>query len=334
MIPLRDIRRRIASVGRISHITRAMKTVSAIRLMKVQSQVLKQKPYATKLRELVSDLVLRTSGNLHPLLDQPTTDSSPLTADSLQPQAAGREPSAVSRKPIVCLVLGSDRGLCGPFNNNLMAQSLKFPSERPGREIQLVVFGKKLVDLMQSHHRPMSRKLSGFFQGMTYDKVAALARDYLEQYLAGRIGELWAVYTEFRSTARQRVKAEQILPIGVVRNDDLRVTNDDSIGNSSFRIRHSSLPRAEPLFPEYAYEPAPFEVLDRLLPQYYLREVWRIFLESTASEHMARMLAMDMATINAGDMIRDLTLTFNKARQESITRELSEISTAAEAFRN
>ena len=156
----------------------------------------------------------------------------------------------------------------------------------------------------------MSRKLPGFFQGMTYDKVAALARDFLEQYLAGRIGELWAVYTEFRTTARQRVKAEQILPIG-----------------------RGDIP-AEPLFPEYAYEPAPFEVLDRLLPQYYLREVWRIFLESTASEHMARMLAMDMATINAGDMIRDLTLTYNKARQESITRELSEISTAAEAFRD
>jgi F-type H+-transporting ATPase subunit gamma len=310
MIPLRDIRRRIASVRRISHITRAMKTVSAIRLMRVQSQALRQKPYALKLRELVGDLVLRTPGNLHPLLSQPTTDSSLLTADSPQPRAAGRELLAVSRKPIVCLVLGSDRGLCGPFNNNLMAESLKFQYEYSGRDVQTVVFGKKLIDLMQSHHRPMSRKLPGFFHGMTYDKVAGQAREFLEQYLAGRIGELWAVYTEFRSAARQRVKAEQILPIG-----------------------RGDIP-GEPLFPEYAYEPTPFEVLDRLLPQYYLREVWRIFLESTASEHMARMLAMDMATINAGDMIRDLTLTYNKARQESITRELSEISTAAEAFRD
>jgi len=302
MIPLRDIRRRISSVRRISHITRAMKTVSAIRLMKVQTQVVKQKPYATKLRELVGDLVLRTPGNLHPLLQA-----------AGKPETLGSKPETLNPElemPVVVLVLGSDRGLCGPFNNNLMAGSLKFQYEYSGRELQTVVFGKKLVDLMQSHHRPMSRKLPGFFQGMTYDKVAALARDFLEQYLAGRIGELWAVYTEFRTTARQRVKAEQILPIG-----------------------RGDIP-AEPLFPEYAYEPAPFEVLDRLLPQYYLREVWRIFLESTASEHMARMLAMDMATINAGDMIRDLTLTYNKARQESITRELSEISTAAEAFRD
>lgn len=302
MIPLRDIRRRISSVRRISHITRAMKTVSAIRLMKVQTQVVKQKPYATKLRELVGDLVLRTSGSLHPLLrqaDKPEVLSSRPEAPDFRPEA-----------PVVVLVLGSDRGLCGPFNNNLMAESLKFRAAREGREIQTVVFGKKLVDLMQSHRRPVTRKFAGFYQGMTYDKVAALARDYLQQYLAGRIGELWAVYTEFRSTARQKVKAEQVLPIGVGAIPD------------------------EPLFPEYTYEPAPFEVLDRLLPQYYLREVWRIFLESTASEHMARMLAMDMATINAGDMIRDLTLTYNKARQESITRELSEISTAAEAFRN
>jgi F-type H+-transporting ATPase subunit gamma len=323
MIPLRDIRRRISSVRRISHITRAMKTVSAIRLMKVQTQVVKQKPYATKLRELVSDLVQRTSGNLHPLLGQPTADSSQLTANSLQPQSAGRG-------PIVCLVLGSDRGLCGPFNNNLMAESLKFRAAREGREVHTVVFGKKLIDLMQSHRRPVTRRFTGFYQDMTYDKVAALARDYLQQYLAGRIGELWAVYTEFRSTARQKVKAEQILPIGV---EAMRIA-ECRLRNSEFDNPHSELARPEPLFPEYVYEPDPFGVLDRLLPQYYLREVWRIFLESTASEHMARMLAMDMATINAGDMIRDLTLTFNKARQESITRELSEISTAAEAFRN
>jgi F-type H+-transporting ATPase subunit gamma len=303
MIPLRDIRRRIQSVQRISHITRAMKTVSAIRLMRVQSQVLRQKPYAAKLRELVGDLVLRMSAGLHPMLSQPTADSPALTADGLQPQTAGR-------KPIVCLVLGSDRGLCGPFNNNLMAESLKFQQERPGRDVRLVVFGKKLADLMHSRRVAMAQRQVGFYADMTYEKVANLAADYLKQYLAGGIAELWVVYTEFRSTARQRVKQEQILPIGV------------------------SSVAAEPLFPEYSYEPDSFAVLDRLLPMYYSREVWRVFLESSASEHIARMLAMDMATINAGEMIRDLTLSYNKARQETITRELSEISTAAEAFRN
>jgi F-type H+-transporting ATPase subunit gamma len=329
MIPLRDVRRQIQSVRKIGHITRAMKTVSAIRLLKVQSTVTQQRPYALKLREIVTDLVARTATSAHPLL-QAARANDEVRMSNDESQIVNRQSSL---SPVVCLVLGSDRGLCGPFNNNLMAASLKFQNERPGREVQTVAFGKKLIDLMQSHHRPMNPKLPGFFQtssylhshsvilrpvswrlpgsfqGMTYDTVAALARDYLEQYLAGRIGELWAVYTEFRSTARQRVKAEQILPIG-----------------------RGGIP-AEPLFPEYAYEPTPFEVLDRLLPQYYLREVWRIFLESTASEHMARMLAMDMATVNAGEMIEGLTLVLNKARQELITRELSEISTSAEALR-
>jgi F-type H+-transporting ATPase subunit gamma len=191
-----------------------------------------------------------------------------------------------------------------------MLESLKFRNERPDRDVELVVFGKKLCDLMHSHHRPVSRKMLGFYQGMNYEKVAGLAAGYLKQYLAGEIAELWAVYTEFRTTARQKVRQEQILPIGAGR-----------------------IP-AEPQFPEYEYEPDPFAVLDQVLPMYYRREVWRVFLESAASEHIARMLAMDMATISAGEMIRDLTLSFNKARQETITRELSEISTAAEGFRN
>lgn len=294
MIPLRDIRSQIQSIRKISHITRAMKTVSAIRLRRVQGQVVRQRPYALKLRDIVSDLVQRTTARAHPLLREARKSETP---------------SSKPETPVVMLVLGSDRGLCGPFNNNLMAESLKFLDERPGREVQPVVFGKKLIDLMQSHHRPMSRKLPGFFQGMTYDKVAALARSFLEQYLADRIGELWIVYTEFRSTARQKVKAEQILPIGV-----------------------EKLP-AEPLFPEYRYEPDEFTVLDEILPMYYNREWWRVFLESEASEHITRMRAMDMATVNAGEMIDDLTLVLNKARQELITRELSEISTSAEALR-
>jgi F-type H+-transporting ATPase subunit gamma len=301
MIPLRDIRSQIQSIRKISHITRAMKTVSAIRLRRVQGQVVRQRPYALKLRDIVADLVQRTAARAHPLLRE--------ARKSETAEAKFEIPDSKRETPVVLLVLGSDRGLCGAFNNNLMAESLKFQYEYSGRELQTVVFGKKLIDLMQSHHRPMSRKLPGFFQGMTYDKVAALAREFLEQYLAGRIGELWVVFTEFRSTARQKVKAEQILPIGV-----------------------EKLP-AEPLFPEYRYEPDEFAVLDEILPMYYNREWWRVFLESEASEHITRMRAMDMATVNAGEMIDDLTLVLNKARQELITRELSEISTSAEALR-
>jgi F-type H+-transporting ATPase subunit gamma len=294
MIPLRDIRRRIQSIRRISHITRAMKTVSAIRLMKVQNQVLRQKPYAGKLRELVNDLVARTPGSDHPMLER----------------AAGLEPQAPTPgSGIVALALGSDRGLCGPYNNNLMHEVARFRAARPGGAVRLVVFGKKLRDLLRARGVSIEREFLGFYHEMTFDRVNALAREYLAGYQAGRLGELWVMYTEFRSTARQKVTAERLLPIG------------------------AGTVATEPLFPEYVYEPDPLAVLDQVLPLYFDREVWRTFLEATASEHIARMVAMDMATVNAGDMIRSLTLRYNKARQESITSELSEISTAAEAFR-
>jgi F-type H+-transporting ATPase subunit gamma len=317
MIPLRDIRRQIQSVRKISHITRAMKTVSAIRLMKVQQQVLKQKPYAAKLREIVRDLVARTAGKAHPML---------MPEVGIPGEFEGREEAMISHKPIVVIALGSDRGMCGAFNNALVSEIERFvkrfqPAEKTvshvkgecrfdeGRQMQLIVVGKRLRDLVRSKRLPMAHEMIGFWFDLTFEKVVQLAAGYRDDYLAGRIAELWLIYTEFKSTARQTVTAEQVLPIGAEKL------------------------RAEPLFPEYIYEPDAFSVLDSLLPQYYNREMWRIFLESVASEHMARMRAMDMATVNASEMIRDLTLTLNKARQEIITRELAEISSAAEALR-
>jgi F-type H+-transporting ATPase subunit gamma len=213
------------------------------------------------------------------------------------------------RRIIIALVLGSDRGLAGPFNYNLIAETQKFIELNRENDVRLVVVGKKLRDSLRARKYPLSLELIGFYSQMTFGKVQKLAHGFLNEYMNGTIDELVAIYTEFRTTARQKVTTEQILPIGV-----------------------TTISKKE-LFPSYIYEPDSFTVLDQILPMYYDREVWRIFLESTASEHMARMIAMDMATINGINMIRYLTLIYNKARQESITRELSEISTAAEAFR-
>jgi F-type H+-transporting ATPase subunit gamma len=294
MIPLRDIRRQIQSIRKISHITRAMKTVSAIRLRKVQGQVVRQRPYALKLRDIVSDLVQRTAARAHPLL-----------------QVAGK-PEILNPKPetpVVVLVLGSDRGLCGAFNSNLVLELKRFLKARQGQPVELVVAGKRLRELLHSRKVKVDRDLAGFFQDLSYDTVVKLATDFKTRYLAGEVAELWCVYTAFKSTVRQQAVAELLLPIGVEKLS------------------------AEPLFPEYRYEPDEFTVLDEILPMYYTREWWRVFLESEAAEHITRMRAMDMATVNAGEMIDDLTLVLNKARQELITRELSEISTSAEALR-
>jgi F-type H+-transporting ATPase subunit gamma len=301
MIPLRDIRRRIRSVEKISQITKAMKTVAAIRLMKVQNQVLKQKPYATKIREVVGDLVARTPQNIHPMLTS-GLHSKTETDD-------GDVPKTRNKRIIVAIVLGSDRGLCGSFNHNLAVEAQKFLQVNKDSEVKLVVIGKRIRDLIRVKKQPIFQEKINFYHDMTFNKVVTLAQYFLREYMQGEINEMFAIYTEFRTTAKQKVTTQQLLPIG---------------------LKQVS---SEPLFPTYIYEPDAFTILDNILPMYYNREVWRIFLESTASEHIARMVAMDMATINALEMIEELTLSYNKVRQESITRELSEISTAAETFR-
>jgi F-type H+-transporting ATPase subunit gamma len=311
MIPLRDIRRQIQSIRKISHITRAMKTVSAIRLMKIQSQVVRQRPYALKLREVVTDLISRTATRAHPMLRSPIAECSPSSDTYLTSSGRGHDAEScpLPEGRIVCVALGSDRGLCGPFNNNLVLNIQQFLKVHSDRKVELVIGGRRLRDLLRSHKAPLGHVLPDFYEAINFEKVVRLAEGFRDRYLSGEVDELWCIYTEFKSSARQQVTAERLLPISAEALTE------------------------EPLFPPYRYEPDEFSILDSILPMYYNREWWRITLESQASEHITRMRAMDMATVNAGEMIDDLTLALNKARQETITRELSEISLAAEALR-
>jgi F-type H+-transporting ATPase subunit gamma len=344
----RGIRQRIRGVERISHITRAMKTVSAIRLMRVQNQVLKQKPYAAKLRDLVEDLVARTSEKAHPMLrSDPFTTKTPTEVDSIQYAAyrgadgkSGR--MAVSGRRIAVIALGSDRGLCGPFNNNLVTEIERFLDAHREHDVRLIVFGKKLLGLLRTRKIKTAQEYVGFYPGMTFDRVAQLGVGFLDDYMRAELDELIAIYTEFRTSTRQKVRQEYLLPIGMVPSSSgmgtppvfgAKTGSVPGIENQEPRTKNQESGAGEPLFPPYTYEPNPYAVLDQVLPMYYKRELWRVFLESVASEHMARMLAMDMATVNAGEMIQELTLSYNKVRQEAITRELSDISGATEAFR-
>ncbi|MEO0108955.1 MAG: ATP synthase F1 subunit gamma [candidate division WOR-3 bacterium] len=289
MIPLRDIRRQIAGIRKISNITRAMKTVSAIRLARVQGRVVRQRPYAQTLRGVIADLIARTGPGASPLLASP----------------ASRDRTGKIR---LVVAIGSDRGLCGAFNSSLVQRAARFLLD-PGAD-QVIVIGKRLRDLLHSRKIRFDRFLADFLSDPIEEHIHQLAVECQQQYLSGSINELWVIYTEFRSAARQAVTAERLLPIG---------------------------PEAltpEPLFPEYHYEPDQPTVLSRVLPAFYQHEWRRVVLESEASEHIARMRAMDMATINAGELIAELTLVLNKARQELITRELAEISSAAETLRN
>lgn len=284
MTTLREIRRRIRSIEKIRQITRAMKTVAMVKLMRFQAQCMRLKPYAQKMRTAIAELSERTQGQSHPLL---------------------------SERPIIkrmlLVVLTSDQGLCGAFNHNIVNSASRFLEEHREREVELWTIGKRGRDGLGRQGYRIALEYTNFYRTMGFKDAAKLGTMIKDRFLGGTLDAVVLVYNEFKSLVQQQVVREQVLPITIVRE--------------------------EPRFPEYIYEPDPFTVLDQILPLYLNTELWRALLESVASEHAARMNAMDAAAQNAYEMITDLTLYYNKARQAAITKELSEITTAAEAFR-
>ncbi len=284
MTTLRDIRRRIRSIDKIRQITRAMKTVSAVKLMRAQVACQRLKPYSQKLSAVIADLSARTAERFHPLLAE-------------RPDV----------KRLLAVVLTSDQGLCGAFNHNVVNATVEYIAAHSNTAIELWAIGKRGRDFLQRQGHPISREYIGFYKTMAFKDAEILSTMIQQRFLEGLLDGAVLIYNEFKSVGQQRVVREEILPIRVG--------------------------TVVPQFPEYLYEPDPVSVLDRVVPMYLNTELWRALLESVASEHAARMNAMDMASRNAFDMITDFTLFYNKARQAAITKELSEITGAAEGFR-
>ncbi len=216
---------------------------------------------------------------------------------------------------IELVVLTSDRGLCGSFNANILRYAVDFVrvKQRHGVEVTLHVVGRKGLEFFK--RRPYSVRrtwtgLSGKRKKMTYEGAARIAEDITRNFVEERtFDEVYLLYNEFKSAAVQRVTAEKLLPIEPGGEAPEEITAD------------------------YLYEPSPEGVLDSLLPKHIEVQIFHALLESQASEEGARMMAMDTATKNAKEMIAGLTLTFNKARQAAITKELMEVIGGAEALR-
>ncbi len=212
----------------------------------------------------------------------------------------------------VLMVISADRGLCGAFNSNIIRRSLDLLRAAPGDvQFNLTVVGRKVRDFYR--HRPYTIRSEyiNFFDKLAYEHAAAMARDLIQAYTQEEFDEVELVYNEFRSVTVQRVRVETLLPI---------------------RLPQAPLEsEGTPL--DYLYEPSPGAILERLLPKHIETQIYRALMESLAGEYGARMTAMDNATRNAGEMIDMLTLQFNKARQEKITKELLEIVGGAEALR-
>jgi len=213
------------------------------------------------------------------------------------------------RRQIV--IITADRGLAGAFNSNIVRRALDFIRQSSAPDVTLVVVGRKGRDFFRRRSFTIKRDMLGFWDRLAYTHAAELADYLMEQYLNAEVDEVHLIYNEFRSVAVQRPLREQLLPI----------------------------PRAEPgegstpPTVDYIYEPAPAAILGDLLPRHVRTQVFRALMESLAGEYGARMTAMEAATKNAKDMIEVLTIQYNKARQEKITKELLDIVGGAEALK-
>lgn len=223
------------------------------------------------------------------------------------PLLTGRTP-----KRAEVLILSSDRGLAGSFNSNIIRTAERYIAENSSKyeEIFISTIGKKARD----HFKRKGRKILADYEGVTqkpsFDRADDIAHELAARFMAGEVDVVYLVYNEFKSAISQDVRVESLLP-----------------------IVPTEVPEGGDVGGDFIYEPGKPELLDRLLPMYVEVEVFRGLLESVASEHGARMTAMDSATNNASDMIDRLTLKYNRARQAAITTELMEIIGGAEALK-
>ena len=228
------------------------------------------------------------------------------TGDATHPLLARRE---TGRRRLV--IITADKGLCGAFNSNILRESLRFLHGAGETSVTLVVVGKKARDFYRRRHFSVKSEMLGFFDRLAYSHAQELSNELMGAHLADEIDEVHLMYNEFRSVAVQRPVRQQLLPI------EAETGADGDTGPQE----------------EYLYEPGPEAILASLLPRHVTTQVYRALMESAAGEYGARMTAMESASKNAREMINLLTIQYNKARQERITKELLDIVGGAEALR-
>jgi len=216
--------------------------------------------------------------------------------------------SEKEERKILLLVITSDKGLCGGFNSNILRKAAGVIKEHSDKDVSLIAAGRKGYGFFKAQGRKILHDYVGWTKDFDFLKAKEIGDTLMRLYLENAADKIYVVYNEFKSVIQQEVVVEQLLPIVPEKLE------------------------GEELMVDYIYEPDEVAILDHILERYMNVEVYRAFLESAASEHGARMTAMDNATRNAGEMIDSLTLYYNKARQAYITKELIEVVNGAEAL--
>jgi F-type H+-transporting ATPase subunit gamma len=294
MATLREIRRRISGVKSTQKITKAMKMVAAAKLRRAQDGVIAARPYARKLKALLEHLAGKVDVTAHPLF-------------------ASRPVSNVA-----IIIVSADRGLCGAFNSNIIRAAASHAREnhadtKAADRLHLIMVGRKAFDFFSKNGYRIAAKHLGIFSALSFAAAEAIAEEVTKGFLDGTYDRVELVYNEFKSIIQQRVVIEQFLPIPPA----------DAAAETA------GGPKID-----YIYEPSGEAIISALAPRHLHFQIWRALLESNAAEQGARMTAMDNATTNASELIRDLQLSYNKARQASITKELLEIVSGAEALKS
>jgi F-type H+-transporting ATPase subunit gamma len=215
-------------------------------------------------------------------------------------------------KRVEVVIITSDKGLCGSFNANILKQADGFLKSLQSEALGLQIVGKKARDYFRRRRYDIRREFVDVFRSLSYDTAGSIARPLIERYSdeesPERVDAVFLIYNEFKSVMQQDVVVERLLP-----------------------LEKLSFERPEEEF-DYIYEPSPAAIYDAVIPRHVEYQLWHALLESAAAEHAARMTAMENATKNATDLIEQLTLTMNKARQASITKEILEVVSGAEAI--
>jgi len=294
MAALKDIRQKIVGVRKTKQITKAMYMVASAKLRGAQSRIERFRPYAAKFHDMLSDLAGKVEGGAHPLL-------------TVHDEA----------KVCVIVLVTSDRGLCGSFNANLLNAANRLAQEktRAGMTVKFICVGKKGRDFVRKSPYELLHGYADKMGHFDFSLAHEVGMEIINGYQNLAMDDVRLIYGEFASMAKQVPVTLSLLPLQA---PEAPAGNEAAVSGAKS---------------EYVYEPQEEALLAELLPRYVKVQIYRGMLDTSCSEHAARMAAMDNATRNCDDMIRSLTRLFNKVRQASITSDLMDIVGGAEALK-
>jgi len=292
MASLKEVRSRIISVQSTQQITKAMKMVAAAKLRRAQDNIMRMRPYAQRLNSILTNLTGLAGGEV------------------VSEYAVQRD---VRR--VLVIAITSDRGLAGAFNSNVFKGVNALVQERYAAQsaagnVTVMAIGKKAHDYF-GKRGPLLGNYTHVFSKLSFDTVRVAAEEAMAGFREGRFDEVVMVFNEFRNVATQVVQAQQLLPLVPAEPNPAATTTSNV---------------------DYIFEPSKEEIVQTLIPQSLKVQLYKAVLESNASEHGARMTAMEKATENAGELLKSLKLTYNRTRQAAITTEILEIVGGAEAL--